>query len=90
VTVSVNECTPQLEVSTAFVIYGSLCLRSGVPLKVFHVWHSPAVSTVQQHTCCSSAQWLCLLLQSNSVNTKCFISVATTAQWIQQKYKCVV
>jgi hypothetical protein len=53
------------------------------------VAHFPTVSTVQQHTCCSSAQWLCLLLQSNSTNTKCFISVATAAQWIQQKIKCV-
>ena len=55
-----------------------------------NLFDSPAVSTVQQHTCCTSAQWLCLLLHSNSVNTKCFIYVVTTAQWIQQKIKCVL
>jgi len=55
-----------------------------------HLLDSSAVSTVQQHTCYSSAQWLCLLLHSNSVETKYFISVATTAQWIQQKIKCVL
>jgi hypothetical protein len=59
-----------------------------VPLKVFHVWHFAVVSTVQQHAGCSSAHALCLLLHSNWVNTKCYIYVATTAQWIQQKIKC--
>jgi hypothetical protein len=86
---------------------------------VFHVWHSPTLSTVQQHpfapvhthcytvqqhplapvhTHCHTVQQHpvapvhthCLLLHSNSVNTKCSIYVATTAQWIQQKVKCVL
>jgi len=53
-----------------------------VPLIVFHVWHFPAVSTVQPHPV------LQVLLHSNSVKIKCLIYVATTAQWIQQIIKC--
>jgi len=65
-------------------------VRSRVTLKVFNVWDFPAVSTVQQHAFCSSAHALCVLLHSNSANTNCFIYVATTAQWVQQKMKCVL
>jgi len=95
VIVSVNECTPQLADSTEFVRVGCAWLRSGVPLKVFHVWDFPAVSTAQQHTCCSGAQWLCLLLHSNSANTKCFIYVvATTTQqhngYSRELYVCCI
>jgi len=53
-------------------------VTSRVSLKVFNVRDFPAVSTVQQHACCSSAHTLFLLLHSNSVNTNCFIYVATT------------
>jgi len=48
------------------------------------MWHFPTFSTVH------SAHAHCLLLHSKSVNTSCFIYVATTAQWIQQKIKCVL
>ena len=51
-----------------------------MPLKVFHMFDYPAVSTVQQHGCCSGAHGICLLLQSNSANTKYFIYVTTTTQ----------
>jgi len=80
VKVSMCESAAQLADSTEFVMDGSVWLRSRVPLKVFHVWDFPTVSAVQQHACCSSAQWLCLLLHSNSVNTKSFTYVATTRE----------
>ena len=57
-----------------------------------HVWDFPTVGKVQQHACCSSAHAICLLIDSNSTNTKCFICRHnhTTARNIQQKIKCVL
>jgi len=63
-TLSVNECTSQMSDSTEIV---RVCIgdRSGVPLKVFHVWHFPTVSTVQQHTVAQvHSDFVCCCIQT--------------------------
>ena len=61
VTVTVNESTPQLADSTEFVMVGSAWLRSGVPLKVFHVWDFPRC----QHSAAARLLLKCTQLKQN-------------------------